>query len=186
MNFRHRYFVIIFISLLLAWPAWSQAGKKSTAQSSNPDGYFDIAIKTGSFLPYDIEGVRELLPIWGIKMGHSVSRTLSLEYDLDIGNAKGVKYFLGYVSLRHDFVVGDVLPLFFTLGVDAHFYKRQDSYGEITGRRTEYDYRFSTGWHMGFGTETVIYGDILFRTDFRLGLSPGRQLVVALAGVYRF
>ncbi len=119
-------------------------------------------------------------------MGHNLSQSLSVEYDLDMANAKGVTYFLGYISLRHDFVVGDVLPLFFTLGLDAHYFKRRDSYGEITGRRTEYDYRFTSGWHMGFGTETVVYGNILFRTDFRMGMSPGRQLIVSIAGVYRF
>ena len=164
---------------------WAKAQTNQTAQASTP-GYFDLGIKTGSFLPYDIEGVRDLLPIWGIKLGHDVSRTLSLEYDIDIAHAKGVQYFLGYFSLRHDFVVGNAIPLFSTLGVDAHYYKRRDSYGEITGRRTEYDYQFSGGWHLGFGTETVVYGDILFRADFRMGFSPGRQLVVAITGVYRF
>ncbi len=164
--------------------SWGQT--QGPAPQASGQGYFDLGVKTGSFLPYDIEGVRELLPVWGIKMGHDVSRTLALEYDLDIANAKGVQYFLAYFSLRHDFVVGDVLPLFFTLGVDAHYYKRKDTYGEITGRLTEYSHQFSTGWHLGFGTETLVYGDIFFRTDFRMGFSPGRQLLVSLAGVYRF
>lgn len=172
-------------AFLICQIGWTQAQNTTTPQSKSP-GYFDLGIKTGSFLPYDIEGVRELLPIWGVKMGHDVSRTLSLEYDVDIAAAKGVSYFLAYFSLRHDFVVGEVLPLFFLLGVDAHYYKRKDTYGEITGRLTEYDYQFSTGWHAGFGTETVIYGDLIFRTDFRMGFSPGRQLLVSIAGIYRF
>lgn len=181
-------FQFIFIATVLTCQvSWGQANRNNTtAQAANPNGYFDLGIKTGSFLPYDIQGVRELLPMWGIKMGHDVSRTLSLEYDLDIAHAKGVRYFLAYFSLRHDFLVGDVLPLFFTLGVDGHYYKRVDTYGEITGNLTEYDYQFSSGWHMGFGTETTVYGDLLFRTDFRMGFSPGRQLVVSIAGVYRW
>lgn len=178
-------FIILLCSVIFTTPSLAQEDK-TTAQASNPNGYFDLGVKTGSLLPYDIEGVRDLIAIWGIKMGHNLSQSLSVEYDLDMANAKGVTYFLGYISLRHDFVVGDVLPLFFTLGLDAHYFKRRDSYGEITGRRTEYDYRFTSGWHMGFGTETVVYGNILFRTDFRMGMSPGRQLIVSIAGVYRF
>lgn len=172
--------IICLLALILVTPSFAQ---NNTAQAG---GYFDLGIKSGSFLPYGIEGVRDLLPMWGIKLGHSVSDTLALEYDIDMAHAKGVSYFLGYFSLRHDFAIGKALPAFFLLGVDAHFYKRRDSYGEITGRLTEYDFQFSSGWHLGFGTETVIYGDILFRSDFRMGFSPGRQLVVSLAGVYRF
>ncbi len=177
--------LLFFLPLLFCCQTgWAQ-NQNSTPQS-NGNGYFDLGLKTGSFLPYDIEGVRELLPMWGIKMGHDVSRSLSFEYDIDIANAKGVKYYMAYFSLRHDFVIGNVLPLYFLLGADAHYYKRKDTYGEITGRLTEYDFQFSSGWHVGFGTETAIYGDILFRTDFRMGFSPGRQLVVSLGGVYRF
>lgn len=148
--------------------------------------YFDLGLKTGSYLPYDIEGVRELLPIWGFFLGHSVSETLALEYDFNIAHAKGVVYYLAYFSLRHDFIVNNVLPLFFTIGVDIHHYKRKDSYGEITGNRTEYPFNTITGWHVGAGTETQIYGDLYFRSDFRMGFSPGRQLLVTIAGVYRW
>jgi opacity protein-like surface antigen len=153
---------------------------------SSAGGHFDLGLKTGSFLPFGIEGVRDLLPLWGLKFGHDIGRTLSLEYDFDMANAKGVTYYLGYFSLRHDFTMQSFLPLFFLIGVDAHYYKRRDTYGEITGRRTEYDFRFSTGWHLGFGSETKVYEHLFFRADFRMGFSPGRQLVVALSAVYRF
>ena len=177
----------LFLLIILALPQLSMAQQQGqTAQQENPNGYFDLGIKTGSFLPYDIEGVRDLLPMWGLMLGHDVSQTLSVEYDIMMANAKGVTYYMAYLSLRHDFVVGRVLPLFFLLGVDGHYYKRRDSYGEITGNRTEYDFQGSGGWHLGFGTETVVYGDILFRTDFRMGFSPGRQLIVSIGGVYRF
>ena len=45
---------------------------------------------------------------------------------------------------------------------------------------------FSGGWHLGFGTETQVYGNVHFRTDFRMGFSPGRQLIVSVGLVYRF
>ena len=177
----HPLFSLLFI-VLFSCHGFSQA----TPQQANSNSYFDLGLKTGSYLPSGIQGVRDLLPMWGIKMGHPVSSTLSLEYDLDFMHAKGVNYFLGYFSLRHDFAIGNALPLFFNLGVDAHYYKRADVYGAITGNLTEYDYLFATGWHVGFGSETVIYGDIYFRSDFRMGFSPGKQLSITIAGIYRF
>jgi opacity protein-like surface antigen len=145
-----------------------------------------LGAKTGALLPSGIEGVRETLPMWGLKFGHAIGETLSLEYDVDAANAKGINYYLAYFSLRHDFTIGDALPLFALIGVDAHYFKRRDSYGEITGTRREYDFRFSSGWHLGVGTETKVYGNLYGRADFRMGFSPGRQLVVTIGGVYRF
>lgn len=179
--------ISFLVLVLVSCPPWVQAQAQDAQAEDNSSGrsYFDLGLKTGSFLPYGIEGVRELLPMWGVRLGHPVSETLAFEYDVDIAYAKGVQYFLGYLSLRHDFAVGRVLPLFFNIGFDAHYYKRADTYGEITGRRTEYPFKFSSGWHLGFGSETQIYHDFYFRADVRLGLSPSRQLTVSIGITYR-
>jgi hypothetical protein len=182
MYLQLRYGIAIcLLVVLLSPPSFSQQ-----QNADNPNQYFAVGLKTGSFLPYGIEGVRELLPMWGLRLGHSLSRTFSMEYNLDMANAKGVNYNLAYLSFRTDFNIGQVLPLFVIAGVDAHYYKRRDSYGSITGRLTEYDYQFSTGWHLGFGNETLIFGDLYLRSDVRMGFSPGRQLSVALGMMYRF
>ncbi len=179
-----RFVLSMGICLMTLIPtASAQAQENATARST---GYVDLGIKTGSFLPYEIEGVTEVLPFWGIKIGHTVSSTLALEYDLDIAHAKGVTYLLGYFSLRHDFVVGQVLPLFFLIGADAHYFKKKDSPDPVSGLVIEHPWKFFGGWHAGVGTETVIYGDIWLRADVRMGFSPGRQLSVALTGIYRF
>lgn len=172
------FILMVFCSSLRAW---TQDAPQSSAKS-----YFDIGIKTGSFLPYEIQGVTELLPFFGVKLAHSVSQTLGLEYDIDMAHAKGVQYFNGYFSLRHDFSVGNVVPMIFLLGVDGHYYKRAPIIGSITGQVTEFDYQFSTGWHAGFGSETVVYGDIWIRGDVKMGFSPGRHLTVSIIGIYRF
>lgn len=182
----HHILASLLFFLILTGHRPLLAQQLGTAQQGSSSGYFDLGIKTGSLLPYDIEGVRDLLPMWGLMMGHPISSSLSMEYDTLFANAKGVKYYILSLSFRHDFVVGNVLPLFFLLGVDGHYYKRRDSYGEITGNRTEYDFQGSGGWHLGFGTETLIYGNIHFRTDFKMGFSPGRQLIVSIGTVYRF
>lgn len=172
---------LLILITTLSTTAWAQEQASGSSQ-----GYFDIGVKTGSFLPYDIPGVREVLPIFGVKLGHSVSETMGLEYDLDAANAKGAKYYNAYFSLRHNFAVGNVIPLFFLIGVDIHRYKRAPTYGSITNTITEYDFQTTSGWHVAFGSETIIYGDIWFRSDVRMGFSPGRQLTVSFSGIYRF
>lgn len=184
MKMRVTSLLFLLSTLFSVAPALAQT--PPTPQQANGRSYFDFGFKTGSFLPNDIAGVRELLPIWGVKMGHPISESLSMEYDVDFANAKGVTYYLAYLSLRHDFALGKILPMFFLIGVDGHYYKRIDTYGEITGNLTEYPFQFTGGWHLGFGTETEIYGDLLFRTDFRMGFGPGTQLVVSVAIVNRF
>lgn len=175
---------LAFLSIFfLCFTSQAQTNPSGTSSTT---GYTILGAKTGALLPSGIEGVRETLPMWGLKFGHSIGDTLSLEYDIDIANAKGINYYLAYFSLRHEFTIGDALPLFALIGVDAHYFKRRDSYGEITGTRREYDFRFSTGWHLGVGTETKVYGNLYGRADFRMGFSPGRQLVVTIGGVYRF
>lgn len=161
--------------------------RPSEAQANNNGaGHFDVGFKVGSLLPYGIEGVRELLPIWGVKVSHSMGKNLAFEYDLDIANAKGVTYYQPYFSLRTDFSIGGVLPVFGLIGVDGHYYKRADAYGEVSGRRFEFDYRFTAGWHLGFGSQAHLFQDFYLRSDVRMGFGPGQQVTISMGGLYRF
>jgi len=179
MHWRPLTLALLCVSLL----SFSQSG---LAQENSQASTYYLNVKTGSFLPYDIEGVRDLLPFWGVRFGHGLTPTLALEYSIDMARAKGVTYNLGSISLRHDFDIANVLPLFILAGLDAHYYKRADAIGEISGDVTSFPSVLTTGWHMGFGTETLIYGAIYFRSDVRFGFSPGRQLNVSLGLTYRF
>lgn len=176
----------LFLIINLFVSSLGQAQTPPSTPNQTGTGYFDLGVKTGYFFPNGIEGVRESLPVFGVKVGHSVGKTTAFEYDIDFSNAKGVSYFLAYASLRHDFAVGNVIPLFFLIGVDVHNYRRADSYGEITQTRTEYDRQTQFGWHLGFGGETNVYGNLFLRADVRMGFSPGDTLTVTIGGVYRF
>ena len=181
MGLRHRFFLLIIL-LSLCFPISSFAQQTASEYES----YFDLGLKTGSYLPSKITGVTDLLPIWGVKMGHPVSQTLVFEYDFDFAHAKGVEYMLGYFSLRHNFTIGRALPLFFLIGADIHYYKRKDSVTNITMTVIEHDWKFASGWHIGVGGETMVYGDIFGRADIRMGFSPGRQLTATLGAGIRF
>ena len=175
----------ILIPLSLVWQNRAHAQETTGGGGGATRSYFDIGAKSGSLLPYGIEGVRDLLPMWGIRLGHPVSQSMAIEYDVDAAIGKGVTYYLGYISLRYDFSVASVIPIYMTIGFDGHYFKRKDSVGEITGNITEFDFRFTTGWHLGFGSETQVVGDLYFRADVRLGSGPGRQLSANLGFVFR-
>lgn len=155
-------------------------------QENSGSAHYDVGLKMGSFLPYGIEGVRELLPMWGVRFGHSIGKNLALEYDLDMANAKGVSYYNPYISLRTDFAIGGILPVFTMIGIDGHYYKRADAYGEITGTRFEFDYQSTAGWHIGFGSQAHLFDQFYLRSDVRMGFGPGQQVTVSIGGIYRF
>ena len=171
---------IILVILTLSHHCLAQ--QNQTNSSAGYTSYFDLGLKAGSFLPSKITGVRDILPLWGVKMGHPVSQELALEYDIDMAMAKGVTYYMAYLSLRHDFAVGDAIPLFVLVGFDGHYYKRKNTL--IT--QTEFPFKFSTGWHIGVGGEAQIYRDLLARIDFRMGFSPGRQMTMTFGVIFRY
>ncbi|MCB0378598.1 MAG: hypothetical protein KDD33_08910 [Bdellovibrionales bacterium] len=170
---------LILFWLSLPLPALSQ--QEAPAASASYPFYYDIGVKAGSFLPYDIPGVRDLLPMWGIKFGHPISKGLIFEYDFDFAHAKEVSYNLGYFSIRHNFMIGKVIPLHFLFGADVHHYKRKPT--SLT--HTEFPWKVTTGWHAGVGGETQIYADLIGRMDFRMGFGPGRQLSILFSLILR-
>src|SRR5258708_7931998 len=62
----------------------------------------------GSFLPSQINGVTEVMPMWGF--GYAVpSRKGFLEFGGELSQAKGVSYYIAHVDVRGDFPLEDLL-----------------------------------------------------------------------------
>jgi len=161
---------------------WAQTPPPAGSGSTSSQSFYDLGLKAGSFLPYDIVGVRELLPIASFVFGHGLSSTTRLEYHLSAANAKGITYYNGALSVRYDFKVLETLPLFFLIGLDAHVYKRKNT--SVTN--SEFPFRTVTGWHTGVGGEANIFSDVFFRIDVKLGFSPGRQMLLTGGLILRF
>ncbi len=158
--------------------------KKSYGQTylnQDPRGY-GVGLVTGSFLPLGISGVRDLLPIWGVRLAHPFRRT-QLEYVGTSAKAKGVTYYHGFVSLRNPIRVPNQLFVgHWIIGLDYHTWKRKPT--KIF--KIQFPFRYSSGWHLGFGARVPVSPNLSFRGDFRYGFGPGDQLVVSLGFEYLF
>jgi|GEM_PF-1951957 len=143
---------------------------------------YDIGAKVGSFLPYGIVGVRNLLQNWGVRLGHSIGPRLRLEYSGDFADQKGVKFYSAYASLRYNFRVLDTLPMYALFGGDVHHYKR------INTRVQNLSFPFETvaGYHVGLGAEYNLFSGIFARADVRMGFRPGRQVSANIGLSWRF
>lgn len=127
----------------------------------------------GSLLPFKIVGMQDTYPAWGMWLSHP-SEITQVEYGLLLVNAKGVHFYNGSISLRIDYELAKTLEAYFTLGLDANYFKLKD-----TSTRT-FDFKFSGGSHGGFGALQRIARDLCLRADFKFGFGPGKTLYVGL------
>lgn len=175
-----RPFIIILTVLSFSVAGYSQQPPPSTTSNSSEDLKWSAGIFVGPLMPSRIYHVDEVLPFWGFMLGHDF-KLGRLEYNLDFANAKGISYILGYISLKNDWVVGSALGVHSLIGLDMSGFKpRELSDG------TDLPWKSSGGWHIGAGAEFDITRKVLFRTDFRFGFGPGRQLLLNLGFVYNF
>ncbi len=166
--------LIAILAFLLSFnTAWAQ----STPE--DPRGYAVGAV-TGSFLPLGILGVKDLLPLWGVRLGHGFRRT-QFEYVGTAAQAKGVTYYHGYFSLRNPVTLPQALFIgHWFIGLDYHTWKRKPT----AIFKIQFPFRYATGWHIGFGGRMPVTEKFSLRGDFRLGFSPGQQLNVLLGFEY--
>lgn len=162
-------FIILFTQNLLA-----QQGINYKEANS-----FDVAITTGYFLPYRINGVTDTYPFWGLSFGFP---TLLSQVELMAlhGRSKQVifyKYSLGY---RIDFSLYDAIQGFISIGYEASTYKRAPRVNRT------YDFVTESGLYSGFGALIPIKGDLCFRSDFKFSFNPGKSLYVGLGFHYIF
>ncbi len=130
----------------------------------------------GSFLPSQINGVTEVLPMWGF--GYSVpSRKGFLEFGGELSQAKGTSYYIGHVEYRGDFPLEDLL-ISAAIGADVHFYKAADSVDPTTGNLTTYNYATYGGGHISGGIIAHIGDQLWFKTLMKFNISPGASMYV--------
>ncbi len=139
----------------------------------------DFGVQAGTFLPFGIVGVRDQYPSWGAWYSQQTGYG-GLDWGANAINAKGVKFYNGYLSLRVDFKAYDFIDAFFRLGFDAHNYKRKR-----TILRT-FDFFQTHGGHVGFGGYIPVGGALWLRSDFKFGFGPGNQMFVNLGLVWRW
>lgn len=155
-------------------------GFSATAQEIESDSSvfapWDVSLMTGRLLPQNITGFHETLGLAGLRVGTSIE-TFRPELLLVGGNELGQAYQGAWLSLKNRVnpVALDGFLAFWYFGLQYTRY-RLPSRDSI-----QYPFFQASGPHFGFGAELPISPHFSLRSDFYLGLSPGRMLLMALS-----
>lgn len=117
----------------------------------------------GTFLPNQIEGVTELLPMWGLKYGFPARKGV-VEVGALSAQSMGVSYQNVSLSLRGNIPVDTMVGIVF-LGIDGNYYSAPQQ-----------PYKLAFGGHFGGGIATHLGDVVWFRADMKFNVNPGTSL----------
>jgi hypothetical protein len=172
-----RCLVLLFFLSGLQVQAQSVETTENLSVPMNRKGV-QLGVHTGPFLVSGVAGVREILPFVGARLSLPF-RTWYFETTALSGRAEGTEYHQIDLGLRIDMDY-DFIQYFLLVGGDAHYWKRAPS------PFREFEYRFSHGWHLGFGFFYPISEVFSFRNDFKINFGPGQSMFVGVGFVYHF
>lgn len=164
----HVFCTILLGLLLLATPVYAQQG------DGGGSGGSEISLFLGSMLPNQIEGVTEILPVFGGRYGLHTSSVGVMEFGLTNAHAEGVDFTTFSGSLRADL---PTIDQFFGLiygGIDIHYYRPVNT----DERKTE------TGLHVGSGLMMHVSNTLWLRTDLKFMAAPGTSLSIMFGFVF--
>lgn len=164
-----RVFILILLGLLIV-PASGFA-----QESGGGEGGSEVSIYLGSMLPNQIEGVTEILPVFGGRYGMHTASVGVLEFGLSNSHAEGVDFTTLSASLRADLPAIDQFVGIVYGGLDVNYYRPVTS----SERRTE------TGLHVGSGLLMHISDTLWLRSDLKFAVSPGTSLSILFGFVFR-
>lgn len=162
-----RFVIASLFALMIA-----TIGQPAFAQDQG--GGDDVSLFLGSMLPNQIDGVTEILPVFGGRYGLG-SRLGTIEFGLGNSHAEGVDFSTLSMSLRGDVPVGDGLEGLIYGGVDFNWYRPV----EQTDRKSE------TGFHIGTGAMLMVSDSLWLRTDLKFMGGPGTSLYLLFGLLFR-
>jgi hypothetical protein len=158
---------VFIIAFLLATNA--------AAQQQDPEKQeyaFEWGAHTGPLLPNQVEGITEIMPTWGARVGFP-HRKAFVEIGGTSSRAYGTSIYTGSISYRGDITVETLTGIFYA-GLDLHHMTPPDQSGTLEG-----------GGHIGAGIMTLI-GDVAwFRADMKLNINPGTALYIGFGIHFR-
>jgi hypothetical protein len=160
------------LTCLLAGLIASSGGNYAQAQTG-PYGD-DVSFFIGHLLPNQIEGVTEILPVFGARYAMPTQAGF-VEFGLGNTHAYGVDFSTLDVSLRGEFPVGDGVAAFMYTGGTLNWYQPQGA----TKRELE------TGFHFGAAGVMLVSDTLWLRSDLRFGVGPGTSLSILFGLVFR-
>ena len=166
---RMRSFIIGLVFLTSFWTSRVVAQESGTADGS------EVSLYLGSMLPNQIDGITEILPIFGGRYGIKTTNLGMLEFSFSNIHAEGVDFTTLSATLRADLPAIDQFVGIFYGGVDFNYYRPATASDRTT----------DTGLHIGTGLMMHTTDTLWFRTDLKFMASPGTSLSILFGVVLK-
>lgn len=166
---KFKILVLTTAVFLISSPAHAQDGAATATSGS------EISLFVGSLLPNQIEGVTEILPVFGGRYGFKTGSFGVVELGLSNSHAQGVDFSTFSGSLRADLPPIDQFTGFFYGGLDFNYYRPVNS----DSRKSE------TGLHVGTGLTVHMSDSLWLRSDLNFMVQPGTSLSILFGLVYK-
>ncbi len=168
MRMFHRTSWALAISIVLI--SWAPSAH---AQATGGDSEYSMYL--GTMLPNQIEGVTEIMPVFGGRYGFRNTSVVVTEFGLSNIHAEGVDFTTFSASLRADLPDYDQFFGMVYAGVDLNYYRPI--------RKTER--KFDPGFHAGAGLMMHVGGTLWLRSDLKFMAEPGTSLQILFGLVLR-
>lgn len=137
----------------------------------------------GPFLPNQIPGISELMPLCGARVGLKVNENTWMEPSFLSGSGHAQQYRIASLGFRTDMAYDDIIASLYA-GPSIHFATQPlvDAAGNSIGDQTN----IYIGGHLGGSLWAKINDVFYFRSDMSFYLSPGTSLYIGFGVVFRF
>lgn len=142
------------------------------AQDGGAANGSEISLFLGTMLPNQIDGITEILPLFGGRYGFRTGTIGVAEFGLTNSHAEGVDFTTLSGSIRADLPAIDQFVGIIYGGVDINYYRPAGKDNRST----------DTGLHVGTGLMAHMSDTLWLRTDLKFMVQPGTSLAF-LAGL---
>ena len=146
-----------------------------TAVADEAGGGDDFSFFLGEMLPNQIDGVRDILPVFGGRYAFGLSGPGAIEVGLQNSHAQGVDFTTLNLDFRAVFPAAPGISAAIYLGPALNYYSEKDSSNRLT----------ATGIEFGVAGLMSV-GDVLqLRADLKFMGGPGTSLYLLFGVVFR-
>ena len=147
----------------------------ANAQEGGAEAGSEISLFVGSLLPNQIDGVTEILPVFGGRYGFATERLGVAEFGFSNTHAEGVDFTILSASLRADLPAIDQFIGSVYGGLDLTWYRPAGSEDRTTEK----------GLHVGAAMAVMVNDNLWFRSDLKFNASPGTSMALQFGLVFR-
>lgn len=183
-----RVLLLLLITAFVYMPQSARAQDPNQKEGGDlPPGFLanpvEASVTCGQFLPNQIQGITEMMPMCGGRFGFKISKTSVFEGQGLGGAAVSQRYLIASANFRSDFGMEDfIVSAYF--GGDIHYATAPiyNANNVAAGESTNMYY----GGHVGGAVWFEASDNVYFRTDLQFFLNPGTALYVGFGVVLKF